>query len=107
MSNTIMLTQSTAKPTKARTSISLDLEKKQAIQEIAKRQNRTPHYVMIEMLTKGIQEAQEEAEYQEYVKNRVLKALHRFETEGSNGVPSEQVFDAVMQRIEAKKQLKK
>lgn len=107
MSNAIMPNLSIAKPTKARTSISLDFEKKQAIAEIARQQNRTPHYVMIEMLTKGIQEAQEEAEYQEYVKNRVLKALNRLETEGSNGIPSEQVFDNVMQRIEAKKQLKK
>lgn len=99
MSNTLMPNLATSKPTKARTSIALDFEKKKAIEEIARQQNRTPHYVMIEMINKGIQEAREEAQYQEYVKNRVLSSLRRLETEGSDGVPSEQVFDVVMERV--------
>lgn len=99
-------TTKTPSKAKARVSIALDMDKKQAIQDIAKQQNRTPHYVMLEMLTKGIEEAQAEEEYQKYIEQRVMTALHRLETEGSRGVPSEQVFDDIMQRIEAKKQLK-
>lgn len=97
----------TPKPQKERLSLVLDFDKKQALTEIAQKENRSLNFVVLEMIEKSLKEAQEEAEYQEYIKNRVLKALNRFETEGSNGIPSEQVFDNVMQRIEAKKQLKK
>lgn len=96
------MTTATLSP-KINLSVKVTLETKEALQKLAKSQNRSVHYVMSEMLMKGLAEAQEEAEYQDYVKNRVLNALNRFEQNGSNGVPSEQAFDVVMQMIENKK----
>lgn len=105
MSNQTMPRLSTAtKPKKERLSLVLDFEKKQALSEIAQKQNRSLNFVVLEMIEKSLQEAKEEAQDQEYVKNRVLNSLHRLETEGSDGVPSEQVFDLVMER--ARKRLK-
>lgn len=89
--------------TRVNLSLKVTLETKEALQKLAKSQNRSVHYVMNEIIQKGLAEAKEQDEYQEYVKNRVLAALNRFEKEGSNGVPNEQVFDTVMQLIENKK----
>lgn len=99
MSNTLMPNLATSKPTKARTSIALDFEKKKAIEEIARQQNRTPHYVMIEMISKGIQEAQKEAQYQEYIKNRVMRAYNEMTENGSQGVTSSEAKEIVMQKV--------
>ncbi|STY88566.1 hypothetical protein [Moraxella bovis] len=89
----------TAKSTKARTSIALDIEKKKAIEEIARQQNRTPHYVMLEMISKGIQEAQEEAQYQEYIKNRVMRAYNEMIENGSQGVSGAEAKEIVMHKV--------
>lgn len=99
MSNTLMPNLTTAKSTKARTSIALDIEKKKAIEEIARQQNRTPHYVMLEMISKGIQEAQEEAQYQEYIKNRVMRAYNEMIENGSQGVSGGEAKEIVMQKV--------
>lgn len=99
MSNALMPNLATSKPTKARTSIALDFEKKKAIEEIARQQNRTPHYVMIEMISKGIQEAQEEAQYQEYIKNRVMCAYNEMIENGSQGLTSSEAKEIVMQKV--------
>ncbi|STZ74950.1 Uncharacterised protein [Moraxella lacunata] len=89
----------TSKPTKARTSIALDFEKKKAIEEIARQQNRTPHYVMIEMISKGIQEAQEQAEYEKWVEKRVMAVYDRVQKQGSNGKTSSQVFATLHEKM--------
>lgn len=99
MSNTLMPNLTTAKSTKARTSIALDIEKKKAIEEIARQQNRTPHYVILEMISKGIQEAQEEAQYQEYIKNRVMRAYNEMIENGSQGVSGGEAKEIVMQKV--------
>ena len=99
MSNTLMPNLTTSKPTKARTSIALDFEKKKAIVEIARQQNRTPHYVMIEMISKGIQEAQEQAEYEKWVEKRVMAVYDRVQKQGSNGKTSSQVFATLHEKM--------
>lgn len=99
MSNTLMPNLTTAKLTKSRTSIALDIEKKKAIEEIARQQNRTPHYAMLEMISKGIQEAQEEAQYQEYIKNRVMRAYNEMIENGSQGVSGGEAKEIVMQKV--------
>lgn len=99
MSNTLMPNLATSKPTKARTSIALDFEKKKAIEEIARQQNRTPHYVMIEMISKGIQEAQEQAEYEKWVEKRVMAVYDRVQKQGSNGKTSSQVFATLQEKM--------
>ncbi len=93
---------STSKPPKTRTSIALDFDKKKAIEEIARQQNRTPHYVMIEMINKGIQEAKEEAEYQNYIENRVMSTYNEMMKNGSQGITSKEVKEIVMQRVKEK-----
>ena len=102
MSNTTMQTaQITSKSRpKARLSIALDFEKKQALQTIAENQNRSVHFVMLDMIEKGLQEAREEAEYQAYIKNRVMKAYNRLETEGSKGVTSSELKKRVMKNLD-------
>lgn len=99
MSNTLMPNLATSKPTKARTSIALDFEKKKAIEEIARQQNRTPHYVMIEMISKGIQEAQEQAEYEKWVEKQVMAVYDRVQKQGSNGKTSSQVFATLHEKM--------
>lgn len=99
MSNTLMPNLATSKPTKARTSIALDFEKKKAIEEIARQQNRTPHYVMIEMISRGIQEAQEQAEYEKWVEKRVMAVYDRVQKQGSNGKTSSQVFATLHEKM--------
>lgn len=97
--STTMPNLATSKPTKARISIALDFEKKKAIEEIARQQNRTPHYVMIEMISKGIQEAQEQAEYEKWVEKRVMAVYDRVQKQGSNGKTSSQVFATLQEKM--------
>lgn len=93
---------STASRSKARVSVSLDIEKKQALEAYAKGKNRSVHFVMLEIIDKALQKAKEQSEYEKWVEKRVLDTLHQFENEGSNGIPSEQVFDVVMSKVKQK-----
>lgn len=92
---------------KQTTSIKLSIDTKQALERFAQQENRSVHYMLVTAVEEFITRKQAEAEYQEYIKDRVMKALNRFESEGSNGIPSEQVFDVVMQRIADRKQIGK
>lgn len=100
MSTAIMPTLASTSPAKARKTVVMDYSKKQAIDEIAKRQNRTPHYIILEMIDKGIKEAQEEAEYQEYIKNRVMSAYNDMLENGTKGVNSRELKQMVMQSLD-------
>lgn len=94
------LTATQIKP-KASVSVKMDYEKKEALQQLAKKQNRSVHYIMLDMIEKGLQEAQEQAEYDEYVKNRVMKTYNRVMTEGASGKTSEQVFASLQEKMNA------
>lgn len=89
-------------PKKAHLSIKVDVEIKSELQKIAKLEDRSVHYVLIEAVERYISEKKEEEAYQEYVKNRVMKAYNRLITEGSNGVRSEDVHDIVMKKVKTR-----
>lgn len=100
MSNTAMPHLATApKPQKERLSLVLDFDKKQALTEIAQKQNRSLNFVVLEMIDRALQEAQEEAQYQEYIKNRVMQAYNEMKENGSQGVSSSEAKKIVMQRV--------
>lgn len=94
-------TEKEKKSVKSRTSIALDPEKKKAIEEIAKRQKRTAHYIMLEMINKGIEEAEAEAEYQEYIEKRVMHAYEEMMKNDTQGVGSSEAKEIVLQRLKA------
>lgn len=102
MSNATMPHLATApKPQKERLSLVLDFDKKQALNEIAQRQNRSLNFVVLEMIEKSLQEAQEEAEYQSYIENRVMAIYDRVEKNGSRGETSEKVFSRLRTEMKA------
>lgn len=92
----------TSKP-KQTTSIKLDHNTKEALAQFAKQENRSIHYMLVTAVEEFVKRKQEEAEYNQYIKERVTKALHRLETEGSNGIPSEQVLETIIKRMANKK----
>lgn len=61
-------------PKKARVSIVIDLEKKQALEQLAKSHDRTLNYFMGELVDKALQEAKEQREYNALVEQRVMQA---------------------------------
>lgn len=77
---------------KARLSVALDTERKKALESYARAQNRSVHFVMLEMIDEKLRQVQEEAEYQEYIKNKVLAVYDRVEQKGSRGETSGSVF---------------
>lgn len=87
------------KPRKERLSLVLDFDKKQALNEIAKKQNRSLNFVVLEMIEKSLQEAQAEAEYQDYIEKRVMQAYNEMKENGSQGVGSSKAKEIVMQRV--------
>ena len=81
-------------------SLKMSPQMKQSLQHLAQAQNRSVHYVMLDLLQQGLERAQQEADYQVYMQQRVLAAYDRLEREGSNGVPAEQVHDRIMANIQ-------
>lgn len=102
MSNDTMPRLQTPTQTKARVSVAIDIEKKQALEAYAKGQNRSVHFVMLEMIDRALQEAKEEAEYQEYIKSRVMRSYNEMMENGSQGVSSSEAKKIVMQRVREK-----
>jgi len=100
MSNTDMPHLATApKPQKERLSLVLDFDKKQALTEIAQKQNRSLNFVVLEMIEKSLQEAQEQAEYEKWVEKRVMAVYDRVQKQGSNGKTSSQVFATLHEKM--------
>ncbi len=85
----------------ANLSVKLGLDTKSELQRLASVKKRSVHYLMREAVENYVAEQQAEEEYQKYVENRVMKAYHRLQTEGSNGVPSEQVFSELRKKMKA------
>lgn len=103
MSNDTMPRLQTPTQTKARVSVALDIEKKQALEAYAKGQNRSVHFVMLEIIDRALQEAKEETEYQEYIKNRVLASEKRLNEQGADNLTKEQVRANIKQFLASNK----
>lgn len=54
---------------------------------------------MLDIIDKALQEAQEQAQYQEYIKTSVLLAEKRLDEQGSDGLTREQVKSSVMENV--------
>ena len=72
---------------------------KAELQHIAKAENRSVHYVMLEAIDHYITAKKAEAEHQAWIKEQVLQAYDRFKTEGSNGLPMADAHQTVMANI--------
>lgn len=76
---------------KQSTSIKLTMDTKQALQHFAEQENRSVHYLLVTAVEEFIERKQQEAEYQEYIKNRVLASEQRLDEQGSDGLTRTQV----------------
>lgn len=79
---------------KSRVSLVMDFEKKQALEQLAKRQNRTLNYLIGELVDKALQEVKEQEEYEAYVEKRVMQAYQNV-LDGKKGTSVDDCFAAV------------
>lgn len=80
----------------AQKSIKLSLDTHQALERFAKQENRTVHYLLVTAVEEFVKRKQEEADYQEYIKNRVLASEKRLDQQGGDGLTRQQVEKNVM-----------
>lgn len=81
---------------KQNTSIKLTMDAKEALKRFAEQENRSVHYLLVTAVEEFIERKQQEAEYQEYIKNRVLASEKRLDKQGGDGLTREQVGKNVM-----------
>lgn len=86
----------TPKQTTFTKSIKLSLDTTKALERFAEQENRSVHYLLVKAVEEFIQRKQEEANYQEYIKNRVLASEERLDQQGGDGLTREQVEKNVM-----------
>lgn len=87
-----------ATPT-ANMSIKIPVTDKEALQQIAKKKNRSTHFIMLEMIQKGLQQEKEQAEYEKWVENRVMAVYERVQKQGSSGKPASQVHAELKEKM--------
>lgn len=93
----------TLAPPKQTTSIKLDLHIKQALERFAKQENRSVHYLLVSAVEDFVKRKQEENEYQEYIKNRVLASEKRLNEQGADNLTKEQVRANIKQFLATNK----
>lgn len=86
----------TPKQTTFTKSIKLSLDTTKALEHFAEQENRSVHYLLVKAVEEFIQRKQDEANYQEYIKNRVLSSEERLDQQGGDGLTREQVEKNVM-----------
>lgn len=77
-------------------SIKLPLDTTKALERFAEQENRSVHYLLVTAVQEFIERKQDEANYQEYIKNRVLASEKRLDQQGGDGLTREQVTQNVM-----------
>lgn len=90
-----MATLTTASP-KLTKSIKLPIDTTKALERFARQENRSVHYLLVTAIEEFVTRKQQEAEYQEYIKNGVLLAEKRLEEQGADNLTSDQVKANVM-----------
>lgn len=88
---------------KQTTSIKLDVHTKQALERFAEQENRSVHYLLVSAIEDFVKRKQEENEYQEYIKNRVLASEKRLNEQGADSLTKEQVRANVKQFLASNK----
>lgn len=81
---------------KQNTSIKLTMDTKEALKRFAEQENRSVHYLLVTAVEEFIERKQQEAEYQEYIKSRVLASEKRLDQQGGDGLTREQIGKNVM-----------
>ena len=84
---------------KQRLSLLLDSDKKQALEQIAKQQNRSLNGVVGDTIDRALNAMQEEAEYPAYIQNRVTQAYNQMIENGSHGIDSSELKKRVMHNL--------
>ncbi|WP_373784652.1 CopG family ribbon-helix-helix protein [Kaistella sp.] len=87
----------TATNQKQTTSIKLDMQTKQALKRFAKQENRSVHYLLVSAVKDFVKRKQEEDEYQEYIKKRVLASENRLHTQGADNLTKDQIKASIKQ----------
>lgn len=77
---------------KANLSLKIDFEKKEILQQIAEKQKRSVHYIMLDMIDRGIEQAKEE--------ERILAAYDEIMHDPSMAVTGEELRSRVMAKQE-------
>ena len=77
-------------------SIKLPIDTKKALEHFAKQENRSVHYLLVTAVEEFIQRKQDEANYQEYIKNRVMASEKRLDQQGGDGLTRKQVEKNVL-----------
>lgn len=77
-------------------SIKLPLETTKALERFAEQENRSVHYLLVTAVEEFVKRKQDEANYQEYIKNHVLASEKRLDQQGGDGLIREQVKKNVM-----------
>lgn len=83
----------------ANMSLKIPVTDKEALQNLAKQRKRSTHFVMLEMIQKGLQEAKEQAEYEQWVEQRVMAVYDRVKKQGSSGKTAEQVHSNLKEKM--------
>lgn len=84
------------KPNTFTKSIKLPLDTTKALERFAEQENRTVHYLLVTAVEEFVKRKQEEADYQEYIKSRVLASEKRLDQQGGDGLTRGQVEKNVM-----------
>lgn len=96
-----MSSLATTPTTKTNLSVSLDFDKKQALENFAKKQNRSIDFVVLEMIDKILEQAKEQSEYDDWVEQRVMTAYNRVQQHGSSNRTSKQVLASLQEKMNA------
>lgn len=77
-------------------SIKLPIDTTKALERFAEQENRSVHYLLVTAVEEFVKRKQDEANYQEYIKNRVLASEKRLDQQGGDGLTREQVKKNVL-----------
>lgn len=77
---------------KANVSLKIDFEKKEQLRQIAKKHKRSVHYIMLDMINKGIEQAKEE--------ERVLAAYDEIMRDPSIAITGTELKARVMAQLD-------
>ncbi|UNU73167.1 ribbon-helix-helix domain-containing protein [Moraxella nasovis] len=73
----------TATTGKSAISLRIDVETKQALQELAEKENRSIHYMAVQMLDRAVKE---QLHYQKMLEKDIMQASDNLHENGSSGI---------------------
>lgn len=84
----------------AQKSVKLSIDTHQALERFAKQENRSVHYLIVTAVEEFVKRKQEQSDYQEYIKNRVLASEKRLDEQGADNLTRVQVERNILQFLD-------